>query len=294
MRALDPIIAALLTADGAVAHSFVNSFVVNGVSYPGFIPVNHDTVPSTNPAVVAAWSTEVTDDGWVGELDYAHPDIICHLGARNANGNAPIAAGDFITFQWNGWPESHHGPIITYMAYCGEDADACVRAEKTELKFFGVDAVGLIDPSATLHEYYSAFGIWATDVLVHANHTYTVQIPPSLAPGNYVIRHEIIALHYALEPGLGPQHYPQCIDVMVSGSGTDIPEGLPGTELYGRPDDELGLKYDISQDPLPAYTVPGPGLIEGAMPSAVQTGPVITARGDAMPAEATAAPGFDS
>ena len=279
----------LLGLGEAHAHSFVNSFVVNGVRYPGFTPVNHDSVPSVNPPILAAWGTDVQDDGWVGELDYAHPDIICHLNARSPNGNVQIEPGDFITFQWNGWPESHHGPVMTYMAYCGADADTCMRAEKMELKFFEIDAVGLIDPFATLDEYYSAFGIWATDVLIHTNSTYTVQVPPSLAPGNYVIRHELIALHYALDPGLGPQHYPQCIDVMVSGGGTEVLGGLPGTELYGRPSDEAGLKYDISQDPLPPYTVPGPGLVEGAMPSAVQGGAVVTALEDAVPAEVTAA-----
>ncbi|MBE3045547.1 hypothetical protein IMZ48_23975, partial [Candidatus Bathyarchaeota archaeon] len=119
------------------------------------------------------------------------------------------------------------------------------------------------------------------------NHTYTVQIPRMLAPGNYVVRHEIIALHYALMPDLGPQHYPQCIDVMVSGDGTEIPAGVLGTELYGRPGDEAGLKYDISQDPLPPYTIPGPGLMDGAMPSAVQAGAEVTASKDAVSAEAT-------
>lgn len=289
MRPEDLLIPAFLAAGGARAHSYISSFVVNGVGYPGFRPVNHDEEPSVNPPVLAAWSTDVADDGWVGEPDYAQPDIICHLNARNANGNAPVEAGDFLTFQWNGWPESHHGPIVTYMAYCGQDADACMRAEKTELEFFGVDAVGLIDPSATLNKYYSAFGIWATDILIHTNHTYTVQVPPTLAPGNYVVRHEIIALHYALKSDLGPQHYPQCVDVMVSGGGTEVPEGVFGTELYGRPGDEGGLKYDISQDPLPPYTIPGPGLVEGAMPSAAQAGAVVTAREDAVPAEVTAA-----
>ena len=289
MKPRDLLIPVLLAAGTAHAHSYVNSFAINGVRYSGFTPVNHDSVPSTNPDVIAAWGTDVTDDGWVGELDYAQPDIICHLNARSPNGNAPLEAGDLLTFFWYGWPESHHGPIITYMAHCGEDANSCMEADKTELEFFGIDSSGLIDPNATLSENYSAFGIWATDVLIHTNHTYTLQIPPSLAPGNYIIRHEIIALHYALTPDLGTQHYPQCFNVIVSGSGTDIPEGVLGTELYGRPDDEAGLKYDILQDPLPPYPIPGPGLADGAVPGAAQEVPVVTQSAEAIPAEATAA-----
>src|SRR5690606_38651893 len=124
------------------AHSYVNSFIVEGVHYAGFHPPNHNTVPGTNPDVLAAWSTEVSDDGWVGERDYEGPDIICHLGARSANGNAPVRAGDSITFKWNGWPESHHGPVVTHMAYCGEEPNACLRADMMGLEFFGIDAVG--------------------------------------------------------------------------------------------------------------------------------------------------------
>lgn len=287
MRLVELAISAAAAAQAARAHSFVNSFIVEGVSYAGFHPPNHNTIPGTNPDISAAWSTEVLDDGWVGELDYAGPDIICHLGAQAPNGNAPVRAGDSVTFLWNGWPESHHGPVITYMAYCGEEADSCLRADKTELEFFGIDAVGLIDPTATLHEFYTAFGIWATDVMIVTNSTYTVQIPPTLSPGNYVVRHEIIALHFALLSDLGPQNYPQCINVMVSGSGTDIPEGTLGTDLYGRTRDEAGVKYDISQDPLPPYTMPGPGLMEGALPSAVQMEPFVTSSAEAIAANAT-------
>ena len=287
MRLGKLLISATAAAQAAHAHSYVNSFIVEGVSYAGFHPPNHNTVPGTNADILAAWSTEVPDDGWVGELDYAKPDMICHLDARAPNGNAPVRAGDNVTFLWNGWPESHHGPVLTYMAYCGKEADSCMRTDKTELEFFGIDAVGLIDPTATLHEFYTAFGIWSTDVMIVTNSTYTVQIPPTLSPGNYVVRHEIIALHFALLPDLGPQHYPQCINVMVSGSGTVIPEGTLGTDLYGRPGDEAGLKYDISQDPLPPYTMPGPGLMEGALPSAVQTEPIVTSSGEAIAADAT-------
>jgi hypothetical protein len=44
----------------------------------------------------------------------------------------------------------------------------------------------------------SADGKWAaTDVLAANNWAYTFTIPASLAPGQYIIRHEIIALHSA-------------------------------------------------------------------------------------------------
>jgi hypothetical protein len=41
-----------------------------------------------------------------------------------------------------------------------------------------------------------------------------------LAPGNYLIRHELIALHQANNP----QFYPECAQITVTGSGTAQPD----------------------------------------------------------------------
>lgn len=41
-----------------------------------------------------------------------------------------------------------------------------------------------------------------------------------LAPGNYLIRHELIALHQAN----APQFYPECAQIKVTGSGTAQPD----------------------------------------------------------------------
>ena len=43
---------------------------------------------------------------------YATDDIICHLGATNAQTSATVAAGGKIELQWTKWPETHHGPVI--------------------------------------------------------------------------------------------------------------------------------------------------------------------------------------
>ncbi|KAI0835033.1 hypothetical protein F5Y06DRAFT_299972 [Hypoxylon sp. FL0890] len=43
-------------------------------------------------------------------------DIICHRGAKNAKGDAPVAAGDIVHLQWNGWLESHKGLVMDYLA----------------------------------------------------------------------------------------------------------------------------------------------------------------------------------
>ena len=49
-------------------------------------------------------------------------------------------------------------------------------------------------------------------------------LPDNIAPGDYLIRHEIIALHLATSVG-GAEFYPSCTQVRIGGSGTGTPNG---------------------------------------------------------------------
>jgi cellulase len=147
-----------------------------------------------------------------------------------------------MTLQWNTWPESHHGPVIDYLAKCEGD---CTAADKESLSFFKLAATGVIDAAAN---------------------QWTVNIPESLAPGNYVLRHEIIALHSAGQEN-GAQAYPQCINIEVTGSGSADPcsgdaECVAGTALYTAADE--GIKYDIYGGDIASYPIPGPSVWSGA------------------------------
>jgi|TARA_R110002003_G_scaffold109_11_gene9204 hypothetical protein len=51
-------------------------------------------------------------------------------------------------------------------------------------------------------------GTWVTDTLIKNNFVSSVKLPAKLAPGNYVLRHEIIALHGGQNDN-GAQLYPQ-------------------------------------------------------------------------------------
>ncbi|KAK2026356.1 family 61 glycosyl hydrolase [Colletotrichum zoysiae] len=259
----------------ALGHSRVLNFAVDGASYEGFNP------QSATPKVLAAWGTSVKNDGWVGKESYGKADIVCHLNGTNAGAHAPVAAGDTIGFQWQGWPESHHGPILTYLAYCGEEAGSCGAVDKTRLNFFAIDKVGLVDPRANATSFATAWGTWASDILIRNNATWTVQIPPKVVPGHYVLRHEIIALHFARYSGQGAQHYPQCINIEVVGGGEDKPSGVLGTDLYRTA--EEGLVYDISQSPTGTYNIPGPTVYAGATAFVSQTGIVVESSATAIP-----------
>jgi endoglucanase len=162
--------------------------------------------------------------------------------------------------------------VIDYLANCGS---SCQTVDKSTLEFFKISEVGLIDGS-------SVPGYWATDELIDNNSAWLVQIPENIAPGNYVLRHELIALHGAHTEG-GAQNYMQCINLQITGSGTAQPEGVLGTELYTPTDP--GILVDI-YNPL-TYTIPGPSLIAGATPVAQATS-AITATGTAIVPSATA------
>ena len=164
---------------------------------------------------------------------------------------APIKAGQTVELQWTPWPTSHHGPVIDYLANCN---GPCETVNKTTLKFFKIDQLGLLNPNVT-------DGYWATDVLIANNNSWTVEIPPSIATGNYVLRHEIIALHAANSLG-GAQNYPQCISLAITSSGTTNPSGELATSFYSETDP--GIYIDIYA-PLSNYTIPGPPLYTGAV-----------------------------
>ncbi|PKS12646.1 hypothetical protein jhhlp_000854 [Lomentospora prolificans] len=102
---------------------------------------------------------------------FSSADILCHN----------------VTLVWNTWPESHRGPVIDYLASCG--GGDCSSVDKGFLSFAKIAEAGLVSGSNS--------GTWASDELMANGNAWTVTIPSSVAPGYYVLRHEIIALHGA-------------------------------------------------------------------------------------------------
>ncbi|KAI9933646.1 hypothetical protein ASPWEDRAFT_114704 [Aspergillus wentii DTO 134E9] len=255
----------LALATHVAAHGHISNLVINGISYDGW-DINAYPYMS-DPPIVAAWGTPNTGNGFITPDEYGDANIICHLDAANAKGHIPIAAGDSISLQWTPWPDSHHGPVISYLANCGE---SCETVDKATLEFFKIDGVGLVDGTTVP-------GVWGDDQLIANNDSWMVKIPEEIAPGNYVLRHELIALHGAFAEG-GAQNYPQCFNLQITGSGDVKPDGVLGTELYTSTDE--GILVDIYQS-LTSYTVPGPTLIPQAE-VIVQASSTITATATAV------------
>jgi len=243
------------------AHGTVSGIVADGVYYQGYNPAFQYDSPA--PKVVGWSIPEDLGNGFIEPSNYTGPEIICHLGATPGQTEAAVKAGGKVEIQWTPWPTSHHGPVIDYLAACN---GPCETVDKTKLLWFKIDQVGLLNDSPVP-------GSWGTDELIANNNSWTVTIPPTVKQGNYVLRHEIIALH-AAEAVNGAQNYPQCVNLAISGTGTAVPAGTLGEALYH--ENDPGVLVDIYAT-LTTYIIPGPTLWSGAVTIAQTLPPKPTA-----------------
>ncbi|KAF2179518.1 lytic polysaccharide monooxygenase [Zopfia rhizophila CBS 207.26] len=230
------------------AHGFVRGVTTSGAWTAGSDPVWY-YYPADSKPVTAGWDSLNQDLGFVSPSAYQTNDISCHKSATAGKAYVNVQAGNNIQFYWNTWPDSHKGPIINYIAPCNGE---CTTQSSGNLRWTKISQGGLISGSAT--------GTWVTDTLIQNNFTSSTTIPRNLKAGNYVIRHEIIALHGAQNDD-GAQNYPQCLNLKVSGSGTAVPSGgTPATSLYTRTDP--GIKFNLYTS-FSSYQIPGPAVWTG-------------------------------
>ncbi|KAM5345981.1 hypothetical protein ACJ41O_011842 [Fusarium nematophilum] len=252
------ILATALLASQVAAHGYLNTFTLDGVAYDGFSRWN----PSPN---TIGWTFSTPDEG--PEMDISSPDFVCRRESQAATNYGKVQAGGTASFLWtsddkvinpNGWAESHRGPIITYIAPCNGD---CASVDKTQLKWTKIAEEGVVSGPANTQ------GIWATDKLRENGGTNTATIPASIAPGKYVIRNELIALHRAQLNE--PEFYMQCGNIEVTGSGTDdlSSSGVPASQLYSTADSQI-FGFSIYDNQGSDWKVPGPALYTGSQAKA--------------------------
>lgn len=182
------------------------------------------------------------------------PDIACGMRASPTELIAEARAGSNITMYWSPWVESHRGPLTNYLArYEGNLS----HHNPTTLKWFKVAEEGLEGDSKT----------WATDRMLANKGVWRTTIPADIKPGTYLLRHELLALHFALPdsnykiiPGgqMGPQFYVSCFNLNITGSGTAEPEGVSFPGAYKPADD--GFLYNLFAKEKKRYPIPGPTL----------------------------------
>ncbi|KAF5093889.1 hypothetical protein D0Z03_002256 [Geotrichum reessii] len=278
----------LAAASFAAAHGIVTDIKFDNDWYTSSL-VFQDPYANPVPERIT-WSFFGAGNGPVP--DFTTKDIVCNKNAKPAALVADVKAGAKVTFYWTVWPESHKGPVMTYLANCGGD---CRTVDPSSLSYFKIDHAGYEN------------GEWISDKIIANNNSYSLTIPEDIAPGNYLIRHELLALHSAFNE-LGAQFYPMCANLKISGSGTANPPGVKFPEAY--PKNDAGILVNIYNG-LTSYKIPGPAPyksgsgssgssgVENSVPSvskvntpAASADPATTAAGNTAPAaSATTAAG---
>ncbi|KAF8344949.1 glycoside hydrolase family 61 protein J [Amanita rubescens] len=221
----------LLSAAYVAAHGYLGQVAIDGTTYMGNTPAANPANPTPSPHVKGANNTYLN----------------CGQSAQPASQVGNANPGSTMSFLWadNGghWPHTT-GPVMTYMASCG--STTCDQYDPTNAEWFLIDRQG---------QY--ANGTWVQATINQGN-SVSVQIPTNLASGNYMVRHEIIALQLAVSMG-GAEFYPSCTQIKVGGSQTGQPQKsdlvtFPG----GYSDTDPGIYDPNVFNPGSSYTYPGP------------------------------------
>jgi hypothetical protein len=190
-------------------HGYVAQVAIDGKDYYGNLP-NADPVPSI--------VRQINDVSPVKGAD--NPYLNCGQDAQLASLVANANPGSQMQFWWKGgdgsdWPHNI-GPIMTYMAQCV--GTTCDKYNSTTAEWFKIEETGLepgdmvwyqqnISASISPHIFSLLTALGAVN-----GGPSNITLPPTLAPGQYLVRHEIIALHLANEMG-GAEFYPSCTQV---------------------------------------------------------------------------------
>jgi len=241
MKSLTAFVAvALLSITSASAHTIFQQLYVNGVAQGELTGIR---APDYDGPI-----TDVTSN-----------DLICNGGINPyhqpvSTAVIDVPAGATVTAEWHhtldqaaGDPAdpidaSHKGPIISYMAKVPDATQSTV----TGLQWFKVYEDGL---TASTQQ-------WAVDRLIANKGLVSFTIPSCIEPGQYLLRHEIIALH-AASSYPGAQFYMECAQINVTGGGSASPATVSFPGAYSGTDP--GIKINIYQT-LANYTIPGPAV----------------------------------
>jgi len=237
-----------LLAAGVSAHGAVTSYIIDGKTYPGyqgFSPANSKNViqrqwPDYNPITSCTAAK-----------------LRCN-GGTSATESAPVQPGSKVSAVWQQWTHAQ-GPVLVWMYKCPGAFSSC---DGSGSGWFKIDEGGFKGDGKTVFLDTERPSGWDIAQLVGGNKQWTSTIPQGLAPGNYLIRHELIALHQAN----APQFYPECAQIVVGGSGTAQPDASYKAAIPGYcKDSDSNIRVPINSRTIPqTYVVPGPPVYKGA------------------------------
>ncbi|KAF9531120.1 endoglucanase-4 [Crepidotus variabilis] len=223
------------------AHGYVPTIIINGQSIPGW-NVNTDGYATPQPLRVVRPTKP--DSGFIA--DPLSGDITCSVGNSKLPPGpitATVAAGGTVSAQWSSWPIGHYGPVLNYLAKCPSTGCSTWKADTGS-------------PWFKIQQSVYANGEWASDTLAKNGAKYDIHIPKNIAAGDYLLRHENLALHGASNLG-GAQFYPVCIQLTITGGGSLKPSGLSFPGTYVATDPGIHFNPYMGEAANQAYVPPG-------------------------------------
>ncbi|KAL9102703.1 MAG: hypothetical protein Q9163_002165 [Psora crenata] len=186
------------------------------------------------------------------------PDMAC--GVNGETGVPRIAAakaGSQLTFEWREIPnkpgmkviaDAHLGPCAVYMKKVDNSAASNNAAGDGWFKI--------------LEETYdSTEQKWCTEKLMATPGGHlAATIPVDLAPGYYLVRPELLALHQAAEQPPFPQFYVGCAQIFLSSGGSATPSDTVSIPGYVSFETTPALTYNVWDEnlklPFPTFGPP--------------------------------------
>jgi hypothetical protein len=251
-KAISALVAAATFTPFVAAHGHLRWVEVDGKRFDGPIPNSGDGQQFTIREVYSVDPVKGADTRALN----------CGQGATNAALVADVNPGSTLKFNWANGEEGtwvhDTGVMMTYMASCGDGG--CANFDPINAEFFKIDEKGR-NPST---------GRWSlADLASSQDATDDVTLPSNLPKGEYLVRHELLALHNANNFG-GAEFYPSCFQVRMNQADTKtsaLPDSSETVKLPGAySDNDPGIFYQGAYDPSAPYTFPGPNVIS-AVPS---------------------------
>ncbi|KAJ7647793.1 glycosyl hydrolase family 61-domain-containing protein [Roridomyces roridus] len=299
------LIAAILLASSSLVlgHGQVNRVTVGSIANSG--PNQYWAGDAKNKVTATRVMYQASSPAYVLYDDFTdNSKMSCEGSAKSpAPRTISVAAGQELTVYWqgatgelNGQPGTGSltaynpwvhamGFVFDYITSCNGDCTTfdSTNAGWTKIAHAGIDMTQTIsnDLRQTMKNkpepYYpsSGPGLWAMAKMVQQGSAWNIRIPASLESGQYLIRHELAAVHNPKnsDPTTGPQLYIACIQLDVTNGGDRfLPAGTQSNALY-LPNGAFANTNVLSSSFNPAKVViPGPAIWDGVSGGVVNRG----------------------
>jgi len=232
------LLAPLALASAASAHTIFAALEVGGVNHGVGGGVR---VPQYNGPIEDVSSNSIACNGAPNSISSTSKVITVQAGQEvtaiwkymlSTTGTAPNDVMD----------SSHKGPTIAYLKKVNDaTSDSGVGGGWFKIQEDGFNG-----------------GVWGTEKVINGKGRHTIKIPQCIAPGQYLLRAEMIALHGAGNYP-GAQFYMECAQLnIVGGTGSKTPStvSFPGAYSGSHP----GVKINLYWPVVTSYSVPGPSV----------------------------------